>query len=72
VVGPPSSVRHKGDRSIAILVCWLTWHDRNANFFKANEKPMHDLIAEVKDEAGLWSSEGAMGITSLVEGLVSE
>jgi hypothetical protein len=40
--------------------------------FEAKERQVQSLITVVKEEACSWSSAGAKGITSLVEGLVSE
>jgi hypothetical protein len=40
--------------------------------FEGQEKTMHRIITEVRDEARLWSRAGAMGTKTLAEGLVNE
>jgi hypothetical protein len=59
--------KDKGGRSMVILVCWIIWRERNARIFEAKERPVQSIIAEVKEEAHLWSTAGANGITSFVE-----
>jgi hypothetical protein len=67
VAGSLSFDKDKGGRSMVILVCWIIWRERNARIFEAKERPVQSIIAEVKEEAHLWSTAGANGITSFVE-----
>jgi hypothetical protein len=61
-----SSAKKKGARSLAILVCWSIWRERNARVFEAQEKTIARLITEIKDEAGLWIMAGARHLSFFV------
>ena len=60
------TARSKGTRSLAILVCWAIWKQRNARIFENKEKTEQRLIAEIKDEVPLWIAAGAKDLSSLV------
>jgi hypothetical protein len=66
------SRRHKGAQSAVILVCWPIWRERNPRVFEGKEKPVHTVLAEIKEEALLWRRAGAKGIADLVARIVSE
>ena len=55
-----------GSRSLAILVTWSIWKERNARVFNNTEKTVARLVEEIKDEARLWCQEGAKHLAALV------
>jgi hypothetical protein len=58
--------KEKGARSLAILICWAIWRERNARVFNKAEKTVTRLITELKDEADLWMQAGVKNLTTLV------
>uniref|UniRef100_A0A0D9WEV7 Uncharacterized protein n=1 Tax=Leersia perrieri TaxID=77586 RepID=A0A0D9WEV7_9ORYZ len=42
--------------SFFMLVCWRIWKERNARTFQQMCKTAEALVAEIKEEAALWSS----------------
>jgi hypothetical protein len=52
----PESAKAKGGRTLAILVCWSIWRERNARLFEGQEKNVAHLVSEIKDEADLWGT----------------
>jgi len=61
-----------GSRSLAILVTWFIWKERNARVFNNTEKTVASLVEEIKDEARLWCQEGAKHLAALVVNPSSE
>jgi hypothetical protein len=61
-----SSVKVKGARSLAILVCWSVRRERNCRIFQGREKTVSHLVSEIKDEAHLWMTAGAKHLATLV------
>jgi hypothetical protein len=66
LTGTSSSVRARGAHSLAILVCWSIWPQRNARVFDGQGKIMSCLVSEIKDAARLWVLVGAKHLSSLV------
>jgi hypothetical protein len=64
--GDVSSVKIRGSKSLAILVCWSLWCERNARIFNGKEKGVPRLITEIKDEEALWFSAGTKCLGSIV------
>jgi len=59
LAGDSSSTMATGSRSLAILVTWSIWKERNARVFNNTEKTVARLVEEIKDEARLWCQAGA-------------
>ncbi|PUZ44092.1 hypothetical protein GQ55_8G062100 [Panicum hallii var. hallii] len=51
-----SSDGAKGTRSLAILVIWSIWCERNARIFNDKEKKLARLVDEIKESANLCST----------------
>lgn len=66
--------RDGGDvqHSIAILVVWTIWCERNARIFNEEEKTVHRLVQEIKDTVRLWCTAGAKQMAVLVATQLSE
>ena len=56
----------KGIRSLAILVIWEIWCERNARVFRKRETSAPGLLAKIKSEAGAWALAGAKDLESLL------
>jgi hypothetical protein len=67
-----SSDSARGARSLAILVIWSIWCERNMSIFHDKEKTLATLVDEVKESANLRCSAGAKHMALLVEGNISE
>ncbi|KAF8722512.1 hypothetical protein HU200_022339 [Digitaria exilis] len=61
----------KDTRSLAILVAWTVWCERNARIFNEQEKPIARII-DIKDTARLWDAAGAKHLAALVDRPISE
>jgi hypothetical protein len=66
-----SSDGAKGTRSLAILVIWSIWCERNARIFNDKEKKLARLVDEIKESANLCSTR-AKHMVLLVGGKISE
>ncbi|KAF8699001.1 hypothetical protein HU200_034833 [Digitaria exilis] len=62
----------KGTRSLAILIVWTVWCERNARIFNEQEKPIAKIIDDIKDTARLWGAAGAKHLAALVDRPISE
>jgi len=56
----------KGIRSLALLVIWEIWCERNARVFRKRETSAPGLLAKIKSEAGAWALAGAKDLESLL------
>jgi len=72
LAGDSSSTLAAGSRSLAILVTWSIWKERNARVFNNTEKTVARLVEEIKDEARLWCQAGAKHLAALVVNPSSE
>ncbi|TVU27005.1 hypothetical protein EJB05_29583, partial [Eragrostis curvula] len=63
---PSSSQLAKGTWSLIILIIWHIWRQRNDRVFERIEKPINQVITEIKDEISLWSMAGAKHLAALV------
>jgi hypothetical protein len=70
--GGVNSVKAKGMKSLATLICWIIWRERNARIFNREEKTLPRLIIEIKDEARQWFRAGAKNIGPIVGATYSE
>jgi hypothetical protein len=65
-------LKEKGVCSLAILVCWAIWRERNDRVVQHREKTVAHLITEIKDEADLWMKAGAKNLIALVSHRICE
>jgi hypothetical protein len=66
------SGKAKGLCSLIILVCLAIWREQNARIFKAQEKCLPQLLAEIRDEVKLWVKAGAKHLSLLAGSRFSE
>jgi hypothetical protein len=52
--------------SIAMLVSWEIWKERNPRVFSNNASTMAMVIDKIKDEAALWSLAGAKALSNVM------
>ena len=62
----------RGMRSLAIVVVWTIWKERNARIFEQKETAMMQLIAKAKEEASMWATAGAKHLTAVIVTNISE
>jgi hypothetical protein len=55
----------KASRSLALLINWEIWKERNCRVFSRKESPVHNLVYKVKEEFSLWLSTGAKCLATL-------
>jgi hypothetical protein len=46
-------------RSLALLIIWEIWKERNCQVFNCTESPITTLVSKIKEEFSLWLSAGA-------------
>jgi hypothetical protein len=64
LAGSAADSATRGIRSLAILVTWRIWCERNNRIFNDHETSITRRIQEIKDEARLWCVEGAKHLSS--------
>lgn len=62
----PEATKHKGLKSVLLLVDWEIWRERNARIFRGKEATTHQIINQVQDELGCWSLTGAKHVARLL------
>ena len=62
----------KGARSLAILVVWSIWCERNRRVFNDEVKAPDKIVEEIKDTSRLWTAAGAQHLASLVDEPICE
>ncbi|KAF8655453.1 hypothetical protein HU200_061201 [Digitaria exilis] len=72
LAGSATNTAAKGTRSLAILVVWTVWCERNAKIFNELEKPIAKIIDDIKDTARLWGAVVAKHLAALVDRRISE
>ncbi|KAJ1282092.1 hypothetical protein BS78_03G023300 [Paspalum vaginatum] len=55
----------RGLRSLIILVAWTIWCERNLRIFDRNVATESQVLAKIKDKAGLWILGGAKHLANL-------
>jgi predicted negative regulator of RcsB-dependent stress response len=53
----------KAMASLAMLVSWEIWKERNARVFRNNASTLSMLVTKIKDEAVIWSLAGAKALS---------
>ena len=56
----------KAIRSLAMLIIWEVWKERNARVFNRHETSTTMLMEKIKAEANLWITAGAKDLGSVV------
>jgi hypothetical protein len=56
---------HKASRSLALLINWEIWKERNCRVFNRTETHVHSLVCKIKEEFSLWLSTGAKCLAAL-------
>jgi len=59
-------VPRKAIISLALLVIWEVWRERNARVFRKHETSALGLLAKIKSEAAAWVKAGAKALESLI------
>ena len=67
-----STAEAKGARSLAILVAWSIWCERNRRIFYDAVKTTTRIVEEIKENARLWVSAGAKHLATIVDRPSSE
>jgi hypothetical protein len=72
VGGPWAEVIHKRGQSrkalasLAMLVSWEIWKERNARVFRNKSVTIAMLVTKIKDEANLWRLAGAKALSNVM------
>ena len=56
----------KAMASLAMLVSWEIWKERNARVFRSNSITVDMLVNKIKDEAHMWCFAGAKAISCII------
>ena len=59
-------VPKKAIRSLAMLIIWEVWKERNARVFNRHQTSTTMLMEKIKAEANLWITAGAKDLGSVV------
>jgi hypothetical protein len=62
-------VPKKAVRSLAMLIIWEVWKERNARVFNRQETSATLLMEKIKAEAGTWITAGAKDLASVISRL---
>lgn len=62
------SSNRKAMASLIMFSCWVIWSERNAWVFRNKYAPLLILLANIKEEAALWSILGAKHLGKLMLG----
>jgi hypothetical protein len=58
----------KAISSLALLVTWEVWNERNARVFRNKHTPSHVSIEKIKAGAHLWVRAGAKHLGNIMPG----
>jgi hypothetical protein len=56
----------EASRSLALLISWEIWKERNARIFDRREPSALTLVVKIKSEVSLWIAAGAKCLAHLV------
>ena len=59
-------VPKKTVRSVAMLITWEVWKERNARIFNRQETSVTMLLEKIKAEANLWIVAGAKALRDVI------
>lgn len=63
---PGTGTQAKGMRSMAILVMWELWKERNARIFQQKLRSEPPLFSWIQDEARNWTMAGAKPLAQII------
>lgn len=72
LAGNGTDAAAKGACSLAILVVWTVWCERNARIFNDEERTTDSLAQDIKDTTRLWCATDARHLAALVATQISE
>jgi hypothetical protein len=72
LAGSSMDTMTKGSRSLAILVTWKIWCERNNRIFNNKEQSVARILEDIKDTTRLWVLAGAKHLAALVVNQSSE
>uniref|UniRef100_A0ACD5UMD8 Uncharacterized protein n=1 Tax=Avena sativa TaxID=4498 RepID=A0ACD5UMD8_AVESA len=58
--------QRKALASLAMLVTWEIWKERNARVFRGHAVTVDMMVTKIKEEAQLWCFAGAKALSSLI------
>jgi hypothetical protein len=61
-----SSHHRKGLASLALLIVWEIWQERNARIFRKKLSPTFVILDKIKCEARLWVLAGAKRLGKMI------
>ncbi|KAG2586402.1 hypothetical protein PVAP13_5NG037608, partial [Panicum virgatum] len=56
----------KGIRSLALLIMWIIWNERNARIFNRRESSFCSILGKIKEEVAAWIAAGARPLAAFV------
>jgi hypothetical protein len=59
------NIPRKAARSLALLIIWEVWKERNNRIFDHTKSTTTSLVIKIKSEFGLWLSAGAKSLANL-------
>ena len=63
LIGTPK----KAIRSLALLITWIIWNERNARIFNKKESSFLSVLGNIKSEVYAWIAAGARPIAVIIE-----
>jgi hypothetical protein len=54
--------------SIAMLISWELWNERNTRIFRNNVSTSSTIVNKIKEERDLWSLAGAKAVSIMMPG----
>ncbi|KAF8725768.1 hypothetical protein HU200_020321 [Digitaria exilis] len=70
--GKGTDVAAKGARSLAILVVWTIWCERNERIFNQQDITVARIVEDIKEFVRLWCMAGARHLSSIVARFISD
>jgi hypothetical protein len=58
--------KKKAMASLALLVSWEVWNERNAGVFRNKASTTMMVVAKIKEHVELWSTAGAKALSNVI------